>query len=46
MKKIALLTAFISLFVSCSSDITDLNEEAKRPATTKAEYCLLMHKNH
>jgi hypothetical protein len=38
MKKIALLTAFISLFVSCSSDITDLNEEAKRPATTKAEY--------
>jgi hypothetical protein len=38
MKKIALLTAFIGLFVSCSSDITDLNEEAKRPATTKAEY--------
>lgn len=38
MKKIALLTAFIGLFVSCSSDISDLNEEEKRPATTKAEY--------
>ncbi|HEU4789474.1 MAG TPA: SusD/RagB family nutrient-binding outer membrane lipoprotein [Flavobacterium sp.] len=38
MKKIALLTAFIGLFVSCSSDITDLNEEAKRPASTQAEY--------
>jgi len=38
MKKIALLTAFIGLFVSCSNDITNLNEEAKKPATTKAEY--------
>jgi len=37
MKKIVLFIAFITLSVSCS-DITDLNEETKRPESTKPEF--------
>lgn len=39
MKKIILLTAFIAVFASsCTDEITGLNEDEKRPITTKAEY--------
>ncbi|MET0944690.1 MAG: SusD/RagB family nutrient-binding outer membrane lipoprotein [Flavobacterium sp.] len=38
MKKIILLTAFITLITSCSNEITSLNEDIKNPTTTKPEY--------
>jgi len=38
MKKIVLLIAFIALSVSCSDDITGLNDDTKNATTTKSEY--------
>lgn len=38
MKKIILTIAFIALSVSCSDDITGLNQDTKNPTTTKAEF--------
>ncbi len=37
MKKIFLLLSFFSI-ISCTDDITDLNEDTKNPITTKPEY--------
>ncbi|MFV8327490.1 SusD/RagB family nutrient-binding outer membrane lipoprotein [Flavobacterium sp. ZS1P14] len=38
MKKLILIIAFIALTVSCSDDITGLNQDTKNPTTTKAEF--------
>lgn len=38
MKKILLLISFVSIAMSCSSDITDMNVDPKRPTSTKPEY--------
>jgi len=38
MKKILLLISFVSVAMSCSTDITDMNVDPKRPTVTKAEY--------
>lgn len=38
MKKIVLLMAFVALSVSCTDDITGLNEDKKNPTTTQPEY--------
>lgn len=36
--KLFILLPILTLFASCSDDITGLNEDTKRPTTTKAEY--------
>lgn len=36
--KLLILIPILSLFASCSDDITGLNQDTKRPTTTKAEY--------
>ncbi|TDO69987.1 SusD-like starch-binding protein associating with outer membrane [Flavobacterium chryseum] len=38
MKKILLLISFAGIAFSCSSDITDMNTDPKRPTITKPEY--------
>lgn len=38
MKKIILTLAFIALTVSCTDDITGLNQDTKNPTTTKSEF--------
>ncbi|MFC4746447.1 SusD/RagB family nutrient-binding outer membrane lipoprotein [Flavobacterium branchiicola] len=38
MKKILLLISFIGIATSCSTDITDMNVDPKRPTSTKPEY--------
>ena len=38
MKKILIFIAFIAISSSCTSDLTDLNEETKRPATTEPQF--------
>ena len=38
MKKILIFIAFIAISSSCTSDITGLNEETKRPATTEPQF--------
>lgn len=38
MKKILIFIAFIAISSSCTSDITGLNEEIKRPATTEPQF--------
>ncbi|KIC00342.1 hypothetical protein OA93_01710 [Flavobacterium sp. KMS] len=38
MKKILLLISFVSITISCSTDITDMNVDPKRPTATKPEY--------
>ncbi len=38
MKKILIFIAFIAIASSCTSDITSLNEETKRPATTEPQF--------
>lgn len=38
MKKIFILIAMISITLSCSNDLTDMNTDPKKPANTKAEY--------
>lgn len=38
MKKILLLISVVSIAMSCSSDLTDMNVDPKRPTTTKPEY--------
>lgn len=37
-KKFLILIPILSLFASCSDDITGLNQDTKRPTATKAEY--------
>jgi hypothetical protein len=36
--RLIILISFTSLFLSCSDNITGLNEETKRPETTKSEF--------
>lgn len=38
MKKILIFIAFIAISSSCTSDITGLNEETKRPASTEPQF--------
>ncbi|KFF18768.1 SusD/RagB family nutrient-binding outer membrane lipoprotein [Flavobacterium hydatis] len=38
MKKILLLISFVSITISCSTDITDMNVDPKKPTSTKPEY--------
>lgn len=38
MKKIFLLISFVSIAISCSTDITDMNVDPKKPTSTKPEY--------
>ena len=38
MKKIFILLSLVTLSVSCTDDITDLNTDTKRPTVTKPEY--------
>ncbi len=38
MKKILLLISFASIAFSCSTDITDMNVDPKKPTTTRSEY--------
>ncbi|WP_316634434.1 SusD/RagB family nutrient-binding outer membrane lipoprotein [uncultured Flavobacterium sp.] len=38
MKKIFLLISVVSIAMSCSSDLTDMNVDPKRPTGTKPEY--------
>jgi len=38
MKKFVLFLAIIALSISCSDDITNLNEDTKNPTSTKPEY--------
>ncbi len=38
MKKILLLLSIVSISFSCSSDITDMNTDPKKPSSTQPEY--------